>query len=164
MKKIPSKCPGQDTRNWGPEDIYDLECPSCHKPVEFFKTDVIRECPNCKEPVVNEKMDISCAEWCPAAPTCIGLEYPLKKYENEDKRKEDLKKLLTIVSDEKLKDLIKKLYDENNRDCLLDIKQLYLLKLKEPAKYEQITAALKKLVEDKRLMGCEDGKKKNNKD
>lgn len=69
---MPSKCPGQDTRNWKPEDIYELECPSCHKQIEFFKTDAYLICPNCKKPIKNKKMKLGCAEHCPAAPVCLG--------------------------------------------------------------------------------------------
>ena len=79
-----SKCPGQDTRYWKPEDIYELECPSCHTKVEFFKTDVVVKCPKCKKPIKNKRMNLGCAEWCPAAETCTGLDKDTKKRMEEN--------------------------------------------------------------------------------
>jgi hypothetical protein len=61
------RCPGQDTQFWKP-------CPACKKPVEFFKDDVDRWCPHCKCKFRNPRLALGCAEWCPAAATCIGTE------------------------------------------------------------------------------------------
>lgn len=71
------RCPGQDMRNWGPDAIFDVTCPSCSAAVEFFKDEVKRTCPSCGRRVVNDRMDLGCAEWCPAAADCLegtGLE------------------------------------------------------------------------------------------
>ena len=37
MRKEEFRCPGQNTMFWKPGDIYDVSCPSCGKPVEFWK-------------------------------------------------------------------------------------------------------------------------------
>lgn len=74
MKKIQSKCPGQDTRNWKAGDIYELECSSCGNSVEFFKTDRFLICPKCKKPIINDKLDLGCAEWCSNSSMCTGLQ------------------------------------------------------------------------------------------
>ena len=66
------KCPGQDSRNWTPEDVFDVKCSSCGGDVEFFKTDVSRRCPECGHRVINPDLDLACAEWCPHAELCLG--------------------------------------------------------------------------------------------
>ena len=66
------QCPGQDTRLWGPESIYDVECRNCGARVEFFKDEVRRRCSKCGERVLNEQMDLGCAEWCQYASECVG--------------------------------------------------------------------------------------------
>ncbi len=68
----PQQCPGQDTRYWKPEDIYDTPCVSCGLPMEFFKTDLRRACPHCGAPNVNPRNDMSCAAWCKSAPECLA--------------------------------------------------------------------------------------------
>jgi endogenous inhibitor of DNA gyrase (YacG/DUF329 family) len=66
------KCPGQDTRYWKPEDIFNVPCPACGKPVEFFKDDSSRKCPTCGYRFRNPRLDLGCAEWCPYAEQCLG--------------------------------------------------------------------------------------------
>jgi len=66
------KCPGQDSRNWTPGDIFEMTCPRCGKPVEFFKDEPIRRCRNCKHRFVNPKMDFGCASYCKFADQCLG--------------------------------------------------------------------------------------------
>jgi len=66
------KCPGQDIRYWGPDDIFDVKCPQCGNDVEFFKTDTTRRCPNCGQKIVNPKMDFGCAAYCQYAERCLG--------------------------------------------------------------------------------------------
>ncbi len=67
------KCPGQDQRFWKPEDIFDVSCPSCNKPVEFFKDEPKLKCRNCGQAVVNPKIDLGCAEWCQYAEQCLSV-------------------------------------------------------------------------------------------
>ena len=43
------KCPGQDSRNWKPGDIFEMACPKCGKPLEFFKDEPLRRCKSCNE-------------------------------------------------------------------------------------------------------------------
>jgi DNA-directed RNA polymerase subunit RPC12/RpoP len=70
------QCPGQDTRQWGPESIYEVECRSCGASVEFFKDEVRRRCPKCGDKVLNAQMDLGCAEWCQYAEECVGAKAP----------------------------------------------------------------------------------------
>jgi hypothetical protein len=68
------KCPGQDTRYWTAEDIYDVKCPFCGHDIEFFKDEPFRICPKCEEEVRNPKIDLGCAKWCKFAKKCLGVE------------------------------------------------------------------------------------------
>jgi hypothetical protein len=69
------KCPGQDTRHWKKEDIFEVRCPVCFTSVEFFKDDVRRRCKKC----INPKLDLGCLEWCDYAEECVGNGYMKKK-------------------------------------------------------------------------------------
>lgn len=66
------RCPGQDTRFWKPQDIFNVDCPHCGRKVEFFKDDVTRKCPGCGNRIVNPRYDPGCAKWCPYAEVCLG--------------------------------------------------------------------------------------------
>lgn len=67
-----SKCPGQDTQFWGPDDIYSVECPKCGNLVEFFKDDIRRRCKKCGHMFLNPKLNLGCARWCQYADQCVG--------------------------------------------------------------------------------------------
>ena len=67
-----TKCPGQDTRFWKPNDVYTVECPKCAKPVEFFKDDIRRRCKKCGHMFINPKLNLGCATWCQYADQCVG--------------------------------------------------------------------------------------------
>jgi Zn ribbon nucleic-acid-binding protein len=67
-----SKCPGQDTQFWGPNDIYSVECPRCGNSVEFFKDDIRRRCKKCGHMFLNPKLNLGCARWCQFADQCVG--------------------------------------------------------------------------------------------
>ena len=69
-----TKCPGQDTRNWKPKDVYEIPCPSCGKAVEFFKDDLSRKCKHCGARFRNPRVDLACAEWCQYAAECIDFD------------------------------------------------------------------------------------------
>lgn len=66
------KCPGQDTRNWKPADIFEVKCPKCGKLVEFFKDEVARKC-RCGVRIKNPKLDMGCLEWCQFADKCVQV-------------------------------------------------------------------------------------------
>ena len=66
------KCPGQDTRYWRGDDIFEAKCPKCGAEVEFFKDDTTRPCPACGHRFLNPGMDFGCAAYCPHAAQCIG--------------------------------------------------------------------------------------------
>jgi endogenous inhibitor of DNA gyrase (YacG/DUF329 family) len=81
-----SNCPGQDTRYWKPEDIYEMPCAQCGKPVEFFKDDLRRKCPHCGDYTVNPNNDMACAAWCKYAPECLAqLGRPLPEKAEQEK-------------------------------------------------------------------------------
>ena len=66
------KCPGQDTRNWKHEDIYEDNCPNCGEEMEFWKTDLRVKCRSCGTKVVNRRFNLNCAAWCAYAEQCLG--------------------------------------------------------------------------------------------
>ncbi len=66
------RCPGQDTRYWKYDSIYDVKCPHCGYKVEFFKDDTSKRCPSCKNKVLNPKMNFGCAAYCQFAEQCLG--------------------------------------------------------------------------------------------
>lgn len=68
------KCPGQDTRYWKPDDIYELKCAQCGAAVEFFKTDGSRHCPDCGSRITNPRVTFGCAQWCEHAVSCLGYD------------------------------------------------------------------------------------------
>jgi hypothetical protein len=65
------KCPGQDTRHWKPDDIFNAECPKCGAEIEFFKDDTRRRCAWCGHLFYNPKIELGCAEWCQYADKCV---------------------------------------------------------------------------------------------
>lgn len=67
-----AKCPGQDRRNWKPEDIFDHKCPHCGTNVEFWKTDARVKCPSCGNYIINPRFNLGCALWCAYAEQCVG--------------------------------------------------------------------------------------------
>jgi len=66
------RCPGQDMRYWKPGSIFEVACPRCGRPVEFFQDDAARTCGNCGLRFVNPRLDFGCAAWCPHAAQCLG--------------------------------------------------------------------------------------------
>ncbi|MHC1727520.1 MAG: phosphohydrolase [Syntrophobacteraceae bacterium] len=66
------KCPGQDSRYWGPEAIFEAACPGCGARIEFFKDESSRRCRKCGHKVLNPKMDFGCAAYCRFADQCMG--------------------------------------------------------------------------------------------
>lgn len=78
------KCPGQDSRYWKPEAIFDETCPKCGHTVEFFKDDTARRCGHCGHRFINPKMDFGCAAYCEFAEQCIGTLPPELLAEKDD--------------------------------------------------------------------------------
>ncbi len=66
------KCPGQDTKYWKADAIFEVPCPKCDAPVEFFKDDTSRKCDKCGHRFPNPNMDFGCAAYCPYAEQCLG--------------------------------------------------------------------------------------------
>ncbi|MFC2069991.1 hypothetical protein ACFLTB_02300 [Chloroflexota bacterium] len=63
------KCTGGNTREWGFDAIFNVECPHCGYPVELFKDEITRNCPHCRETVVNPRKDYGCGQWCSSEST-----------------------------------------------------------------------------------------------
>ncbi|MCI5210093.1 MAG: HDIG domain-containing protein, partial [Candidatus Electrothrix sp. ATG2] len=66
------QCPGQDSRYWSGEDVFESNCPKCGQAVEFFKDDSQRTCRNCGHRMLNPNIDFGCASYCPHAEQCLG--------------------------------------------------------------------------------------------
>lgn len=66
------KCPGQDSRYWKTDAIFEAKCPKCNADVEFFKDDTTRSCGKCGHKFLNPGMDFGCATYCEFAEDCIG--------------------------------------------------------------------------------------------
>ncbi|MGX9726537.1 MAG: HD domain-containing protein [Candidatus Electronema sp. VV] len=66
------QCPGQDSRYWSGEAVFESKCPHCGQAVEFFKDDSQRTCRSCGHKLLNPKMDFGCASYCPFAEQCLG--------------------------------------------------------------------------------------------
>jgi len=66
------KCPGQDSRNWKPGDIFETPCPKCGGTVEFFKDEPMRTCKQCGHRFPNPRTDFGCAAYCKFAEQCLG--------------------------------------------------------------------------------------------
>ena len=66
------RCPGQDQRFWKPDDIFEVKCPECGHPREFFKDEPQLKCRKCGHTIINPKIDLGCAEWCQYAAQCLG--------------------------------------------------------------------------------------------
>ncbi len=98
------KCPGQDSRFWKPEDIFDIQCLKCGSLIEFFKDDVKRKC-RCGQEIVNPRLDFGCAQWCEYGEQCLGV---------IPKELEDLKKQLeTGRWKEKFSQAMKKYFEKD---------------------------------------------------
>lgn len=66
------RCPGQDSRYWKHDAIFDSKCPECGTEIEFFKDQTTCKCKNCGKQVVNPRMDFGCASYCQYAEQCMG--------------------------------------------------------------------------------------------
>jgi hypothetical protein len=66
------KCPGQDSRYWKKDSIFEIPCPGCGTAIEFFKDEPSRACRACGRKTVNPKMDFGCAVHCTNAEACLG--------------------------------------------------------------------------------------------
>lgn len=67
------RCPGQDTRFWKPEDVFESPCPHCGAMVEFWKDEARRTCRACGKPAPNPRIETGCAKWCQFAEQCLGI-------------------------------------------------------------------------------------------
>ncbi|MCD6388065.1 MAG: HD domain-containing protein [Desulfobulbaceae bacterium] len=66
------QCPGQDSRYWEGNAIFEAKCPKCQNPIEFFKDDASRTCKKCGFRMANPKIDFGCASYCPHAEQCLA--------------------------------------------------------------------------------------------
>ena len=77
------RCPGQDSRYWKHDAIFDTKCPDCGTEIEFFKDQTTCKCKGCGKQVINPKMDFGCASYCQYAEQCMG-ELPPELLANRD--------------------------------------------------------------------------------
>ncbi len=155
------RCPGQDTQTWGMDAIYDVDCPKCGKPVEFFKDEMKRKCA-CGERVFNDRMDLGCAKWCPSAESCIGPD-SLKDFEVTQQRKsrrEDFRFLLEFAAeDEGAKELFKTLYSEyTNEDAIFDTNRLMTVQESDEDLFNRATAIFRAYLEEKKSISQREAK------
>ncbi|MBN2807961.1 MAG: phosphohydrolase [Deltaproteobacteria bacterium] len=66
------RCPGQDSRYWKHDAIFDSKCPACGADIEFFKDQTTCKCKGCGKQIVNPRMDFGCASYCQYAEQCMG--------------------------------------------------------------------------------------------
>ena len=66
------QCPGQDSRYWDNEAIFEANCSQCGHIIEFFKDDNKRKCKKCGHEMLNPKIDFGCASYCQYAEQCLG--------------------------------------------------------------------------------------------
>lgn len=149
-----SKCPGQNTQYWGFDAIYEVRCPKCSNPVEFFRDEVRRKCRGCGEMVFNDRMDLGCAKWCPSASSCIGAANfkALQISEQRKSRREDFRLLLEMVppEEEATRELFKKLFSEYfEEDKLFDTNRLFTVKEQDPALFQSATKAFQAFLTHK---------------
>ena len=57
---------------WESDAIFEVNCPECDHPVEFYKDDTTRKCGQCDHRFVNPRMDFGCAAYCKYAEQCLG--------------------------------------------------------------------------------------------
>ncbi|HVP10569.1 MAG TPA: hypothetical protein VMV94_05185 [Phycisphaerae bacterium] len=65
-----TRCPGQDSQYWKPEDISFIKCPFCGGEIEFWKDEPVRPCGSCGREVRNPKLDAGCSKWCRHGEEC----------------------------------------------------------------------------------------------
>lgn len=66
------QCPGQDSRYWSGEDVFEANCKHCGNSIEFFKDDSQQKCRKCGHKMLNPNIDFGCAAYCPHAEQCLG--------------------------------------------------------------------------------------------
>jgi hypothetical protein len=71
------KCPGR----LAPRELDSVivPCPSCGRLVEFFTDEPKRRC-RCGKLLLRQSLP-QCADWCPAAPRCLGEAIDLRELE-----------------------------------------------------------------------------------
>jgi HD superfamily phosphodiesterase len=85
------KCPGQDSRYWDGEAIFEAPCAQCGEPIEFFKDESNRLCRGCGHRMANPRLDFGCAAYCPYAEQCLGSVAGLR-----DEKRQALKERVAV--------------------------------------------------------------------
>ncbi len=55
-----SGCGLANTKKWGPNSIYNIECKKCGTKIEFFKDDKKRSCSHCGDQILNPHFGTDC--------------------------------------------------------------------------------------------------------
>jgi len=55
-----SECGNSNTQKWGPNSIYNIDCPKCGNAVEFFKDEKKRTCVKCDTKIINPHINADC--------------------------------------------------------------------------------------------------------
>ncbi len=124
------KCPGQDTRYWKEDAIFEVKCPHCGTAVEFFKDDTSRPCPGCGKRLPNPRLDFGCAAYCPYAEQCLGALPP----ELQEKQR-------AVFKDRIEAEVLSRLGDEAARTLRMRLKFAEQIALEEGAKLPIVLAA-----------------------
>ena len=124
------KCPGQDTRYWKEDAIFEVKCPHCGTAVEFFKDDTSRPCPGCGKRLPNPRLDFGCAAYCPYAEQCLGALPP----ELQEKQR-------AVFKDRIEAEVLSRLGDEAARTLRTRLKFAEQIALEEGARLPIVLAA-----------------------
>ena len=137
------QCPGQDSRYWDGEAIFEYECPKCSHTLEFYKDDSKRKCKNCGHEILNPKLDFGCASYCPYADQCLGsmpaellnaqqgmlidrVAIEMKRYFEQD-----FKRIGHATKVARYADLISETEEEGNRAVIMMAAYLHDIGIKE---------------------------------
>jgi hypothetical protein len=66
------RCPGQDWGYWSGEVAFEVPCPKCDAPVEFFRDETSARCSKCGHRFPNPRLSFDCGKWCSFADQCLG--------------------------------------------------------------------------------------------
>jgi hypothetical protein len=93
------RCPGQDRGYWTEDVVFEVPCPKCDEPVEFFKDESSGRCRSCGHKFRNPRTPFDCAQWCAYAEQCVGF-VPERKLPSDPGKGALASRLIQAVKDE----------------------------------------------------------------